>query len=122
MAYHALDLYIRYRNPDEWFIVGIAFGKHINQFWKPLTQRFELTLINEIDTLAIDNLEQAECLFKELTSLLSQINSGKLAFAECPEDIQRLFYKRIEIILPYVEGAIKNWDEIEEICTIKTPP
>jgi hypothetical protein len=115
-------LAITYLDPNKSVIVGITFGKNIDQFWKPLGRRFQLALIREIDTLSIKDIEHAERLFSELKTLQLQISSGAVNASECPEDMQEHFLHRIEVLLSYLEPAIENWDEITAVNTLTSGP
>ena len=116
----SLDLAFLHHDPHEFTLVGMMFSGTLREFWIPMAERLNLDMLRDLASLHITDADGATQLAQELTRLELALQSGA-HLLDLPEDIQKHFLKRIELLMPYVQNAADHWDEMIAISATKTP-
>jgi len=117
--YFNLDM--RFNRHDEFYIVGISFGKNIVSFWEPLARELGLELLSNMDNLNITEAKQAQQLVQELKYFEASIASNS-HHEELTDDMRKHFLKQIQSLMPHADYAANHWDEMHSIITSQSGP
>ena len=106
---------------DEYYIVGISFGKNIVSFWEPVARELGLELLSSMDSLNITEAKRAQQLVEELKRFEASIESNSHS-VELTDGMQEHFLKCIQRLMPHADYAANHWDEMYAIVTSQSGP
>jgi hypothetical protein len=83
------------------------------EFWWPIADRLHLPTLQRLECLFITDRVEAERLVAELRTVEQHLRAAEQVIA--PPDTTKYVLTRIGQVVPLVEQAILEWDQVAEI-------
>jgi hypothetical protein len=108
------DLCIRYKDSArEEFSYPFSGYHTLRDYWRPIAERRDLTLLQQVENLFITGLADAEQLLRELRfveNLLQSADQHEVPLTKAHDMLETL-----SIMLPAIDRAIAEWENVMEL-------
>ena len=110
----SLDLMIEYKDANrEAYYHPFSFQRVLRECWWPLAERLGLETLQRMECLFITDRQEAEQLLGEFRVVQRRLQQPSQT--DVPPDDAAYMLQRLGEILPAVEQAIANWDQVKEL-------
>jgi len=110
----SIDLVIEYKDPDrKAFYHPFSAQQVLRECWWPLAERLGLETLGRMEDLFITDRAEAELLLAEFRVVQNRLQQP--GQTEVPPDDAAYMLLRLGMILPAIEQAITEWDQVKEL-------
>jgi hypothetical protein len=110
----SLDAFIIYKDPSraDW-THPFCFQSVLRDYWWPLAVEHGLELLQRLETLSVDDREEAEQLIRECRAAEKLLREP--GHAGVPEGTEGYMLERLDIVVRAFEGALAEWQDVKQL-------